>query len=277
MSAHRGADLGATDGSRAAGGVEGHGTARPHEHLDLHPPPVARPAVDLFHRDPPLAPTRFFFHPVVFVVTIGLVVGLAVAAAVDGGSLLDTVDRPVARWVADIRTPGLTRVFDMGSHLGDNVLVFGLAVILAALTVRRCRYLALALLAAAAVRPAVEFVLKALVDRARPDIAPLGHFQGPSHPSGHPLAAASLWGLMPAFSALHIRSRFAWWASGVLAGLIIAAVAAARVYKGAHYLTDVIASLAWAGLYLACVQGGFDRLHHERDCAHPQHEIQAAA
>ncbi len=250
----------------------------PREHLDLHPPPCARPAVDLFHRDPPLTPTRFFFHrKIVFVITIGLVLGLALAAAIDGGSLLDTVDRPVARWVADIRTPGLTHLFNVGSHLGDNVVVFSVAAVLAALTVRRCKYLALALLAAAAVRPAIEFVLKALVDRTRPDIAPLGDFHGPSHPSGHPLAAASLWGLMPAVAAVHVRSRFVWWATVGLAGIVVVVVAAARVYKGAHFLTDVIASLAWAGLYLACVQGGFDRLHHERDCAHPQHETQAAA
>jgi len=197
-----------------------------------------------------------------------------VAAAVDDGALLDTIDRPIARWVASIRTPALTDVFTVGSHLGDNVVVFGLAAIAAALTVRRCKYLAIALLGAAAVRPAVEFVLKAVIDRARPDISPMGHFQGPSHPSGHPMAAASLWGLMPAFMAVHVRSRFVWWATVAASGVIITVVAMARVYKGAHYLTDVVAALAWAGLYLACVQGLFDRLHHERDCAHPQHEVQ---
>lgn len=250
---------------------------RTHEHLDLDPPPIARPAVDLFHRDPPLTPSRFFFHPVVFVLTIGLVVGLAALAAIDGGSVLDTVDRPAARWIAEHRTDGWTHLFNVTSHLGDNIVVFSLAVVLAALTVRRCRFLAIALLLAAAVRPGVEFVLKAVVDRTRPDIAPLGDFHGPSHPSGHPMAAASLWGLMPAFVALHIRSRFAWWATVGASGLIIASVAAARTYKGAHYLTDVIAALAWAGLYLACVQGVFDRMHHERDCAHPQHEVQAGA
>lgn len=251
---------------------------RTHEHLDLHPPEeVARPAVDLFHRDPPLTPSRFFFHPVVFVLTISLVVGLAVAAAIDGGALLDTLDRPVARWIAEHRNADVTHLFNITSRFGDNVVVFGLAVILAALTVRRCKYLALALLAAAAVRPAVEFVLKAVVSRTRPDIAPLGDFHGPSHPSGHPMAAASLWGLMPAVVALHVRSRFAWWATVAASGVIIVSVAAARVYKGAHFLTDVIAALAWAGLYLACVQGLFDRLHHERDCAHPQHEVQAGA
>jgi membrane-associated phospholipid phosphatase len=51
-------------------------------------------------------------------------------------------------------------------------------------------------------------------------------------------------------------------------------VAAARVYKGAHYLTDVTASIAWAALYLASVQGFFDRYHGTKNCRHPQHEVQ---
>ncbi len=242
------------------------------------PPPVERPAVSLLHRDPPLTPSRFFFHRrVVFVVTVALVVGLAVLAAVDGGSTLDGIDRPVARWVSDHRTPLLTDLFDAASHLGDNLVIFPLAVLLALWTVRHCRYLAGALLLAAAIRPAIEFTLKALVDRARPDIDPLGTFHGPSHPSGHPLAAASLWGLAPAVVAMHVRSRALWWATVGASFTIIVAVAASRVYKGAHYLTDVTASLAWAGLYLACVQGVFDRFHHERDCRHPQHEVQVDA
>lgn len=246
------------------------------EHLDLHPPPVARPAVSLLHRDPPLSPTTFFFHrEIVFLVTISLVVGLAIAAAVDQGSSLDVVDHPVAQWVADIRTPLLTDLFNAGSRLGDNAVVFALAFVLAVYTYRRCRYLAIALLLAAAFRPAVEFVLKALVDRPRPTIAPLGDFLGPSHPSGHPLAAASLWGMVPAVVALHFHSRVLWWVTAAVSSTIVAVVAAARVYKGAHYLTDVIASLAWAGLYLLCVQGTFDRFHHDRDCRHPQHEVQA--
>lgn len=246
------------------------------EHLDLHPPPIARPAVSLLHRDPPFTPTHFFFHKrLVFVVTVGLVLGLAVAAAVDGGSTLDAIDHPVAEWVADGRTPLLTDLFNVGSRFGDNIVVFGIAAALAAYTYGRCRYLAFALLLAAAFRPAVEFVLKAVVDRARPTIAPLGEFHGPSHPSGHPLAAASLWGLMPAVVALHFRSRGLWWATAAVSTSVVVVVAAARVYKGAHYLTDVIASLAWAGLYLLCVQGTFDRFHHDRDCRHPQHEVQS--
>ena len=123
-------------------------------------------------------------------------------------------------------------------------------------------------------RPLVEFVLKFVVDRTRPEIDPLGTFHGPSHPSGHPLAAASLWGQFPAVVALHFRSRVLWWGSVALSFTVVFLVAAARVYKGAHYITDVTASIAWAALYLAAVQGFFDRYHGTTNCQHPQHEAQ---
>lgn len=246
----------------------------PHPHHE-HRAAVDRPAVTLLHRDPPFTPTQFFFHRrIVFAVTVSLVVGLAVLAAVDGGSVLLRVDEPVAEWIGRERTPLLTDLFNAGSHLGDNIVVFSLAIVLAALTARRCHFLALALLAAAFVRPLVEFTLKAVIGRTRPEIAPLGEFHGPSHPSGHPMAAASLWGLMPAVVALHVRSKALWWGTVGVAATVVVVVAAARVYKGAHYLTDVVAALAWAGLYLACVQGTFDRFHHDRECRHSQHETQ---
>ena len=200
--------------------------------------------------------------------------GLAFLAAWKGGEVLLRVDEPVARWVAGIRTDELTQLFNNLSHLGDNIVIFSAAGLLAVWTWSRCRYLAVALVLAALFRPAMEFVLKGLVDRTRPTIEPLGTFNGPSHPSGHPLAVASLWGLFPAVVALHFRSRALWWASVVVAFTIGALVAAARVYKNAHYLTDVLASFTWAALYLAAVQGFFDRFHGTTNCKHPQHETQ---
>lgn len=240
------------------------------------PPPMERPTVSLLHRDPPVTAKDFFYHRrLVFTVTVTLVVGLAVLAAYDGGRLLLPFDEPITEWVADSRTPAWTDFFNLASRVGDNVVIFTVAVVLALFTWKHCRYLAVALVLAALFRPAVEFVLKALIDRTRPDIDPLGEFAGPSHPSGHPLAAASLLGLVPAWVALHIRSRWLWWVAVITCFTLVTLVAAARVYKGAHYTTDVVAAWAWAGLYLAAVQGFFDRFHAESRCLHPQHEVQA--
>lgn len=236
---------------------------------------VVRPAISLLHRDPPLTAKQFFYHrKLVFAATLTVAIGLAVLAAHDGATILLRIDEPVAEWVADHRTTAWTTFFNTSSRFGDNVTVFSAAFVLAAWTWSRCRYLAVTLILAAMLRPGMEFVVKFLVDRTRPDIEPLGTFHGPSHPSGHPLAVASLWGQFPAVVALHFRSRALWWSAVVVAFTVGAMVAAARVYKGAHYLTDVLASFVWAALYLVAVQGSFDRFHGTKNCRHPQHEAQ---
>ncbi len=237
---------------------------------------VVRPAISLLHRDPPLTAKSFFYHRrSVFATTLGTAVLLAVLASYSGGEVLLRVDEPVTEWIVDHRTGGWTDFFNLVSRFGDNLVVFSAALGLAAWTWPRCRYLAVTLVLAALFRPAVEFVLKFVVDRSRPDLDPLGTFDGPSHPSGHPLAAASLWGQFPAVVALHLRSRVLWWVAVVVAFGIGGLVAMARVYKGAHHLTDVVASFAWAALYLAAVQGFFDRFHGTTNCRHPQHRVQA--
>lgn len=232
--------------------------------------PLDRPAISLFHRVPPVTPRSFLAgRPIVLVVTIVAVLLLAILAKVNGGAVLLNIDEPVARWIAANRTPALTQFFNSVSHLGDNIVVFILAAITAAIVWRRCRILAIAIIGAVLLRPPTEFVLKAVIDRTRPDIEPLGHFAGPSHPSGHPLAATSFWGMLPAAVAAYRIPKAVWWLVSAAVIVIIIGVAASRTYKGAHWLTDVTASILWGSLYLLTVQGFFDRFHDQRECINP--------
>lgn len=233
---------------------------------------TANDDVPHFHRHPPYSPRHLFDRTSVLVTVIVAVVVLAVLAAVDGGSVLLTVDEPVARWVAEHRTDEWSTFFAWASRMGDNVVVFPLGLVIAVVMFQRCRFLAYALIVAIAVRPGFEFVLKAVIGRERPDIAPLTHFQGPSHPSGHPLAAVSVWGLMPPVVALLGAGRKLWWATVGVVVTVIVLVAAARVYRGAHWVTDVTASLLWGSLFLVAVEIVYDHIHdrfhwHDPSCA----------
>lgn len=227
-----------------------------------------------FHRHPPYSPRHLFDRPWVFEVVVVVAVALAVAAAFDGGRLLLHVDEPVQRWVVDRRTDGWSSFFAAASRMGDNAVVFPLGLAIAIGIYRRCRFLSYALVVAIAVRPGFEFVLKAIVGRERPDIEPLVEFLGPSHPSGHPLAALSVWGLLPPVVALLGAGRRLWWSTVGVVFTIVVLVAAARVYRGAHWFTDVTASLVWGSLFLVGVELVYDHIHdrfhwHDPSCPPP--------
>lgn len=48
------------------------------------------------------------------------------------------------------------------------------------------------------------------------------------------------------------RQPGAKWVAGLFTALVVATVGASRVVLGAHYLSDVVGGLLWAGALLAC-------------------------
>lgn len=233
------------------------------------PAAVSPPTPALAPSPPPLTPARIVLgHPTLVAATALIALALAGLAAYDGGRVLLTIDEPVQRWVEGARSGGLDVLFRGASRLGSNVVIFSLAAVLAALTWRRCRFLAVAILAAAALRPGMEYVVKALIDRPRPAIDQLVTGNGPSHPSGHVLASIALYGLLPAVVYVLSGSRRAWaWTVGaVMVGVPF--IAASRVYLGVHWFFDVLAGFLVGTLYLLAVELVFRRVHPDVGCEH---------
>lgn len=219
------------------------------------------------HRAPPLTPQGVLLrHPAIIGTVAGLSLTLGVLAAVDGSSILLTIDEPIQRWVVGHRSDGWTHTARLFSRLGSTVVVFSVFAVVVAWTFRRCRTLALTLSAAVLIRPPIEFLLKELVDRDRPDLIRLVDGTGPSHPSGHVLAAVALWGLLPPLVSTFVRSRAIWWLSVAVAGVFIAGIAASRVYLGVHWFTDVVQGALLGSLYLAALEHLFAHHHRHREC-----------
>ncbi len=195
--------------------------------------------------------------------------GLAILAAVDGGSVLLTWDEPIQRWVEAHRNATLDVVFRGFSRIGSNIVVFAVAAVLFVFLIRRCRPLAFALAVAVLARPVFELVIKELVDRPRPELDPLINGVGPSHPSGHVLAAVALWGLIPPIVAVLTDDRRWWWLSVGTAGVLIVGIALSRVYLGVHWFSDILQGVLLGALYLVAVEAVFERDHRRRDCVPP--------
>jgi undecaprenyl-diphosphatase len=145
-------------------------------------------------------------------------------------------------------------------------VVLTLGPLLAILVWRRCRAVAIALVAATFARPAFEFVMKEVVGRDRPDYNRLVEGTGYSFPSGHPMAAVALWGMVPVVVGLFTRRRAVWWASVVLAGFMIVIISASRVYLGVHWISDVIGGLLFGAVFLLGIEWVLHRAHTMPGC-----------
>jgi undecaprenyl-diphosphatase len=232
--------------------------------LDPGAPVVARRTL---HHDPPTSPSRVLCGPQAVIRHVGLVfLLLAMAALVDHASLLLRVDLPIERFVISHRTAGLDDAFRRISFFGSTkvVLVGGAALAIAAW--RRCRMVALLVVASTLTRPLVEHLLKIAVGRPRPQLSQMVNGVGYSFPSGHVMASSTLWLMVPVVLSLYHSSRKVWWASVVGSLTAVALISASRVYLGVHWFSDVVAGALAAAVLLAGLDLGFRRLHERRHC-----------
>ena len=220
------------------------------------------------HGHPPATPSSFYNGRRRLLVAAGVTfAALAVAAALHGAWLPLRWDLPIQRFVEDHRTNSLDWLFLAVSRLGSTLVVVAATAVLVFLTWSRCRAVSIAIVAAALARPLLEFVLKDIVGRARPDLERMVNGQGYSFPSGHVLAAIALYGLVPVVVGLFTRSRLIWWASAAASGVVIIAIAASRVYLGVHWTTDVLGSLLLGSFFLLGVESVLAYVHCVDDCA----------
>jgi len=225
--------------------------------IDPTDPHVSRRTLWNWVRRHPATAERLHDHqPDARAATAGLLTAsaavLAVGAALAGvvllmirtNSGLARADQPFAEWAAEHATQTSTDIVRFISDFGGTTFVVTGAIAVAAIETVRDRRPTVALYVAVTVggQFALSNLIKLIVERARPDLAPLTGFAGTSFPSGHSTAAAATWACV-AFLVARGRGRHA--RAGLIGGAVglAVAVAATRVALGVHWTTDVIAGL----------------------------------
>jgi membrane-associated phospholipid phosphatase len=179
--------------------------------------------------------------------------GVAVRGPI-GRFVLSNVDGPTRRFVVNHDSVTLTRAFHDVSFLGRAAVAGSVAIVLGVAWA----------LKAGAIRPLVRFGLAyggataittvtKLAVRRRPAYGPLHGLLGGTYPSGHALIATAVYGTA---AVLIVRSRLPLLIRRAAVALLIAvilAVAWGRVYLLAHYLSDVLAGLAFGVAWLVVV------------------------
>jgi membrane-associated phospholipid phosphatase len=194
------------------------------------------------------------------VVLLAVLVGLGeLLSKVFSHDAVGRGDADVSRWLAGHRNRDLNEVTSLTTKLAETLTITVLAVLTVAVAGwvwRRWREPMLVAVAVAG-EVAIFVTVTLLVDRARP---PVKHLDAApptsSFPSGHTAAAVALYGALAVLASERARSALVRGLFIALALLVPLVVAASRMYRGMHYLTDVLGGLMLGGLWLlATVRG----------------------
>jgi undecaprenyl-diphosphatase len=201
---------------------------------------------------------RWGRHAALAAVTLGAIGGFLALTRAITGKRGNAFDRAVVRLMGRVRRP-------VANALVGGVTLFGsapgaTAASIAALALNRHRpRLALQVIAGAMGGASAELGFKRIFRRKRPTLlAHLENVQSTSFPSGHSMAAASLY-LTIAFVASRgprLRARRATLLTA--AGALAAAVGASRVYLGVHWPTDALGGLALGTAWACITEAAFD-------------------
>jgi membrane-associated phospholipid phosphatase len=167
---------------------------------------------------------------------------------------VDPWDDGVVRWFASHRTSTLDQVAAACTFLGNIMVGFVLAAVVAGAASLWQRSLRPAFFEAISMAGVMGVYLSCthLVPRDRPPVRILDPGLAPDHsfPSGHVATAVVVYcgtALLVSGAAPRLR-RWTW-----LWVLVPGAVAVARLYQGAHHPTDVLTSLVFATAWVALV------------------------
>ena len=166
-----------------------------------------------------------------------------------------TWDLSVSEWFEAHRTATWDSVMTFGSRFGETEAVVAVALIAVAVLFRlHHRWAAAVIACGLALEVATFITANNLVRRERPPVSTVGDAPTTfSFPSGHVAATVVLWGGLALVVVALTRRKALRVVVWLVPVLLVAAVASARVYRGMHFLTDVVAGVVLGVLSLAIV------------------------
>jgi undecaprenyl-diphosphatase len=96
----------------------------------------------------------------------------------------------------------------------------------------------------------LDYLLKTLFARARPEMLQVVHAGGYSFPSGHAMVSLCFYGMVAYLASSFLRPGMPRAMLAAIAVLLILAIGISRIYLGVHYPTDIVAGYAAGAAWL---------------------------
>jgi undecaprenyl-diphosphatase len=181
-------------------------------------------------------------------------------AALGLPELIGRIDEVASHAVGLVRSPITTNLVITITHLGSVKFLAPLVILASGLFAWRRRFRSAGFMLLSGVLAAIASpLLKSHYGRTRPD--PLLHLvnaDGFSFPSGHTLAATTIYLTLAILVAQHQRAHSARFAVVGLALFVILAIGVSRIYLGVHFFSDVLGG-ACVGVSIASLLGALSR------------------
>ncbi len=166
------------------------------------------------------------------------------------------IDVTITREFQENQSPWLSTMMIAVSYPGNTLpLQIGLIALAAALFALVRLYLeAVTVIVVSSVSAILNFSIKLLVDRPRPNshlIDVIQHANGLSFPSGHVMSYVAFWGLLFSLMIILFKGNH-WWriALLIISGLFVVLVGPSRIYLGDHWASDVLGAYIFGGVWL---------------------------
>lgn len=181
----------------------------------------------------------------------GLWLFLGVLQDVLSGDPLIRADTAIYHFLQSLRTAWGDRLMVAVTELGDARVTLAVVVMAVLwLAWRRAWRAAAYMTAAVAMAGLFTFLLKVTIHLPRP-ISIASGWNAFTFPSGHTTVTAALYGFLAMLVAWELSTRWRL-LMALFASLLVASIAFSRLYLGAHWISDVLAGLAfgvaWAAL-----------------------------
>ncbi len=154
---------------------------------------------------------------------------------------LQAVDVMTSQIIYNLRTPEVTRFFVFITNLGSSYTLIFMTLFTIALAYRHHRREALLFVLVVLMGFMINFALKNIIERPRPDISPLISESTYSFPSGHAMNSFVFYTTLSFYIYHFTRRKLLSLVVTIFSIIIILLIGLSRVYLGVHYPSDILA------------------------------------
>lgn len=159
---------------------------------------------------------------------------------------LDTIIYQIA--VIHLRTQPLTTILKVITNLGGSYVLITIALL--SLLLLKNKKIAITINLNLIISVALNFILKNIIQRPRPEGYRLIDESGYSFPSGHSMVSMAFYGLLIYLLWKKVKNKKIKYVACTLLGILILMIGFSRIYLGVHYASDVIGGFVIAIAYL---------------------------